>query len=66
VQGVCRLEGSLSCDSELRELRTAAAGECTESEGLNSSRAVGGLLRKACGKSLKESEELSSGGIVPL
>jgi hypothetical protein len=36
------------------------------SKGPDSSRAVGGQLRKACvEKSLKESEELNSGGIVP-
>jgi hypothetical protein len=41
---------SLSGDSELREWKISVAGECTGSEGLNSSRVVGGLLRKACAK----------------
>jgi hypothetical protein len=41
---------SLSGDSKLREWKISVAGECTGSEGLNSSRVLGGLLRKACAK----------------
>jgi hypothetical protein len=49
----------------LREWKISVAGECTESEESSTLRAVGSLLRKSWVKSLKESEESSSGGIVP-
>ena len=41
---------SLSGDSKLREWKIFVASECTGFEGLNNSRVVGGLLRKACEK----------------
>jgi len=41
---------SLSGNYELREWKISVAGECTGFGGLNSSRVVGGLLRKACAK----------------
>jgi hypothetical protein len=47
-------------------VKASVAGECTGFEGLNSSRATGGLWRKTWAKSLKESELISSGEIVPL
>jgi hypothetical protein len=49
----------------LREWKISIAGECIESEGSNTLGAVGGPLRKSWVKYMKESEEPSSGGIVP-
>jgi hypothetical protein len=62
VQAGCEVSVAIL---SLREWKISVAGECTESEGSNTLRAVGGLLRKSWVKSLRESEFTSSEGIVP-